>query len=229
MEFENFSSVNAKTRRSTPVEIRASTWRSRSRRPRRPTRPVSCLKASRPTGVEQHRHAVHRRKCISHSPRQDPSREIVDHRVHVGTTPVEQRMTVVSMCLAFAGSRASFEGPPSAWPGACGAGGDASRTCRTNSAQVEGGPDRAEPLRQDGERAGRDMPVLGRGHHVLDCPDFGWGQSMGRRVRTGRLIVKRTRVLQPSPGMEPTRRQSQEPGAPATAQTRWLDPRLAGS
>jgi hypothetical protein len=28
---------------------------------------------------------------------------------------------------------------------------------------------------------------------------------------TGRLIVKRTRVLQPSPGMEPTRRQSQEP------------------
>jgi hypothetical protein len=34
---------------------------------------------------------------------------------------------------------------------------------------------------------------------------------MGRRVRTGRLIVKRTRVLQPSPGMEPTRRQSQEP------------------
>ena len=34
---------------------------------------------------------------------------------------------------------------------------------------------------------------------------------MGRRVRTGRLIVKRTRVLQPSPGMEPTWRQSQEP------------------
>ena len=26
MEFENFSSVNAKTRRSTPVEMRASTW-----------------------------------------------------------------------------------------------------------------------------------------------------------------------------------------------------------
>jgi hypothetical protein len=34
---------------------------------------------------------------------------------------------------------------------------------------------------------------------------------MRRRVRTGRLIVKRTRVLQPSPGMEPTRGQSQEP------------------
>ena len=26
MEFENFSSVNAKTRRSTPVDIRSSTW-----------------------------------------------------------------------------------------------------------------------------------------------------------------------------------------------------------
>jgi hypothetical protein len=55
------------------------------------------------------------------------------------------------------------------------------------------------------------VPVLERGHQVLDRPEFGWGQSMGRRVRTGRLIVKRTRVLQPSPGIEPTRRQSQEP------------------
>jgi len=55
------------------------------------------------------------------------------------------------------------------------------------------------------------VPVLERGHHVLDRPDFAWGQSMGRRVRTGRLIVTRTRVLPPSPGMEPTRRQSQEP------------------
>jgi hypothetical protein len=34
---------------------------------------------------------------------------------------------------------------------------------------------------------------------------------MGRRVRTGRLVVKLTRVRQPSPGMEATRGQSQEP------------------
>jgi hypothetical protein len=33
---------------------------------------------------------------------------------------------------------------------------------------------------------------------------------MGRRVRTGRLIGKRTRVLQPAPGMESTRRHSQK-------------------
>jgi hypothetical protein len=72
-------------------------------------------------------------------------------------------------------------------------------------------PDLAEPLRKDRERAGRDVPVLERGHHVLDRPDLEWGQSMGRRVRTGRLIVKRTRELPPSPGMEPTRGQSQEP------------------
>jgi hypothetical protein len=74
-----------------------------------------------------------------------------------------------------------------------------------------GRPDRAEPLRKDGECPGRDMPVFERGHHVLDRPDLGWGQSTGRRVRTGRLIVKRTRVLEASPGMESTRGQSQEP------------------
>jgi hypothetical protein len=33
---------------------------------------------------------------------------------------------------------------------------------------------------------------------------------MGRRVRTGRLIGERTRVLQPSPCMEPARRPSQK-------------------
>jgi hypothetical protein len=34
---------------------------------------------------------------------------------------------------------------------------------------------------------------------------------MGRRARTGRLIVKRTRMLQPLPRMEAARGQSQEP------------------
>ena len=73
-----------------------------------------------------------------------------------------------------------------------------------------GRPDPAEPLRENGERAGGDVPVLGRGDHVLDYPDFRWRQPMRRRARTGRLVVKRTRVL-PSPGMEPTRRQAEEP------------------
>ena len=73
-----------------------------------------------------------------------------------------------------------------------------------------GGPDLPEPLREDGERAGRDMTVLRRGHHGLDRPDLGWRQSMRRRARTGRLIVERTRGLPPAPGMEPARRQPEE-------------------
>ena len=73
------------------------------------------------------------------------------------------------------------------------------------------GPDLAEPLRQDGERAGRDVPVLHRSDHLHDRQNFAWSQTMWRRVRAGRLIVKCTGVLQPSPGMESTRRQSQEP------------------
>jgi hypothetical protein len=72
-------------------------------------------------------------------------------------------------------------------------------------------PDRAEPLRQDGERAGWDVPVLDRGHHALDRQDLAWSQTMGRRARTGRLIVKRTCVLKPLPRMEATRGQSREP------------------
>src|SRR5262245_58800395 len=45
-------------------------------------------------------------------------------------------------------------------------------------------PDLAEPLRQDGERAGRDVPVLERGHHILDGLDLAWSKTTGRRVRT---------------------------------------------
>ena len=46
------------------------------------------------------------------------------------------------------------------------------------------------------------------------CPDrrtSGAVSGSGRRVRTGRPIVKRTRMLQASPGMEPTRGQAQKP------------------
>jgi hypothetical protein len=34
------------------------------------------------------------------------------------------------------------------------------------------GPDRAEPLGEDGERAGRDVSIVGRDDHVPDCPDL---------------------------------------------------------
>jgi hypothetical protein len=47
------------------------------------------------------------------------------------------------------------------------------------------GPDRPEPLGQDGERAGRDVPVRRRGHHGLDDPDFDDREPMRRGARTG--------------------------------------------
>src|SRR5262249_21143884 len=71
-------------------------------------------------------------------------------------------------------------------------------------------PDLTDALRQNGERAGRDVPVLGRGYHVFDRQHLAWSQTKRRRARTGQLIVKRTCVFEPSPGMEPTRGQSQE-------------------
>ena len=96
------------------------------------------------------------------------------------------------------------------------------------------GPDLPEPLREDGERAGRDVSELRRGHHVLDHPDFRWRQPMRRCAGTGQLIVQRTRVL-PSPGMEPTRRQAEEPekrpqrDAPAGPIDSAQDPHLGAS
>ena len=34
-----------------------------------------------------------------------------------------------------------------------------------------------EPLGENGERAGQDVPILGRDDHVLDRPDLGRRQS----------------------------------------------------
>src|SRR3989442_736946 len=100
----------------------------------------------------------------------------------------------------------------------------------TGDTTSRGRPDLAEPLRTDGERAGRDVPVGGRGHHVRDRPNFGWGQSMRRRVRTGRPIVTRTRVLQAVAryGID-SATIAGTAGAPAMEHTRAPDPRLAGS
>jgi hypothetical protein len=66
------------------------------------------------------------------------------------------------------------------------------------------GPDRAESLGKNGERAGRDVPI-GRGDHGLDRPDLGGRQSRRRCAGTGRLIVQCTGLLPPAPSIEPTR------------------------
>jgi hypothetical protein len=44
------------------------------------------------------------------------------------------------------------------------------------------GLDRAEPLGEDGERAGRDVSMVGRDDHFLDRPDLG-GVSRDGKVR----------------------------------------------
>lgn len=66
MEFENLSSVKAKTRRNTPVVIRSSTWAFTFSAPAsaNTTGVVSEGVAPR-LGFDQHGHAVHRRKRIS--------------------------------------------------------------------------------------------------------------------------------------------------------------------
>jgi hypothetical protein len=42
----------------------------------------------------------------------------------------------------------------------------------------------AEPLREKSQGAGRDVPVVGGGHHVADRLDLGARQSMRRGART---------------------------------------------
>jgi hypothetical protein len=91
MEFENFSSVKASTRRRTPVSIKASTSAFT----------FSTLASASTTGVvservtarirlERHGHAAARREPVDDPPRQDPSGEIVDHGMEIRAGPVEQ-------------------------------------------------------------------------------------------------------------------------------------------
>jgi hypothetical protein len=91
MEFENCSSVNAKTRRRTPAAIRSSTSAFTFSTPASANttgvvadgvaaRLASTRTATLLTGA----------KRIRDSPRQDPLREVVDHRVHVGAGAVKQ-------------------------------------------------------------------------------------------------------------------------------------------
>src|SRR5882672_9134302 len=210
MEFENLGSVKAKTRRRTPAVIRSSTWAFTFSTPASANTTGVVSEGVAPRLASTSTATLFIGERISDPPRQDPSREVVDHRVQVGASPVEQADEGGVDVPHLVGSRRSkahlrlrrVHTEPGATP---------AELPHEMVPGRGGGPDLAEPLRQDGERAGRHVTVLGRGHHVLDRPNFGWGQSMGRRVRAGRLIVKRTRVLQPSPGMEPTRGQSQEP------------------
>ncbi len=210
MEFENCSSVKAKTRRRTPAAIRSSTWAFTFSTPAsaNTTGGVSEGVAPRPASSSTAT-PVHGCERLGDSPCQNPSREVVDHRVQVRAGSVEQANDGGVDVPHLVGSRRSNAHLRLCWvhaePGATPA-----ELPHETVASRGRGPDLAEPLREDRERAGRDVPILGRGHHVPDRPNFERGQSMGRRVRTGRLIGKRTRGLQPPPGMESTRRQLRE-------------------
>ena len=80
-------------------------------------------------------------------------------------------MTVVSMCHI--SSARVVRRPTFGFAGCTRSRGRRQPNFRTRWYQVEGEAHPAEPLGEDGERAARDMPVLGRGHHVPDRPDFG--------------------------------------------------------
>ena len=155
---------------------------------------------------------------VSDPPRQDPSRDVVDHRVQVAAVPSSNRMTVVSMCHI--SSARVVRRPTFGCAGCTRSRGRRRPNFCTRCYQVDG---EAQTVPS---RCARTASVLvgtcrysSAGHHILDCPNLGWGQSMRRRVRTGRLVVKRTRVLPPSPGVEPTRRQTQEPKDRAQRET----------
>ena len=91
MEFENFSSVKAKTRRRTPEVIRSSTWAfTFSTPPSANTTGVVSERVAPLTGVNKDGHTVHRCERVGDSPRQDASREVVDHGMEIGARPVKQ-------------------------------------------------------------------------------------------------------------------------------------------
>ena len=158
-----------------------------------------------PTGVEQHGHAVHGRERLGDSPRQDPSREVVDHSVQIGAGPVQQANDSGVDMPHLIGSRGSK--PDLGFHGVHAEPGPSPGESPHEAVPGRGGsPDRAEPLGQDRQRPGGHVTVLGGRHHVLDHPDLRWRQSMRGGARTGRLIVECTRGAPASPRVEPTRR-----------------------
>jgi hypothetical protein len=194
MEFENFSSVNANTRRSTPVAIRSSTWAFTFSTPASANTTGVIADDVAPRLASTNTGTLFTGAKVSATRQAKIRREKLSITVQVGATPVEQTDDGGVDVPHLVGSRRSKAhlrlGRMHAEPGA------APAELPHQVVPGRGGrPDRTEPLRKDGECPGRNMPVFDRGHHVLDHPDLGWGQSMGRRVGTGRPIVKRTRAL----------------------------------
>jgi putative component of membrane protein insertase Oxa1/YidC/SpoIIIJ protein YidD len=83
------------------------------------------------------------------------------------------------------------------------------RVARSTIATILKCSDFAEPLRKDGERAGRDVPVLERGHHVLDRQDL-LGSTPDRDGSGDRLTERGRRIGNVPDQLRPSRQESRE-------------------
>jgi hypothetical protein len=175
---ENVSSVKARRRRRTPVSINSSTWAFTFSTPASATTTGALVERVAPRLASSSTATVFDRcERVRHAPRQNPSREVVDHGVQIGACPVEQAddgsVDVPHLVssgraqphLRFRRMHAEAGASPAVRPYEAVPG----RRRRRHG---------AEPLREDGERAGRDVTVLERGDHVPDRLDLGGRQSM---------------------------------------------------
>jgi len=156
-----------------------------------------------------------------------PSREIVNHGMEIGAGPVEQADDG-GVDVPHLVPRESCEALSSVSPDARGAGGGASRSAGRGGTQVEARPRPCRVAGEDGECAGRDVTIIGRGDHLLDRLDSG-SVSRDGDVRDRRTDHQAQRALPPAPGIEPTGRHTEDRQHPlAMGETRGPDPRRAG-
>src|ERR1700722_13390847 len=172
MEFQKLTSVKARTRRSTPVVIRSSTWAFTFSTPASAnttgvvSEGVAARLASSSTvtlltgaNVSTTRHAKMRREKLLRG-------------MEIGAGSVEQADDGGVDVPHLVGSRRAQPDLRFHWMDA--EPGPAPAVLSDEAVPGGGrGPDGAESLGKNGERAGRDVPIVGRGDHVLDRPDLG--------------------------------------------------------
>src|SRR5262245_16820042 len=172
MEFEDLSSVKASNRRRTPVSINASTCAFT----------FSTPASASTTGVVSEgaaaRLASSSTLTLLTGANVSATRQAKMRREKLSITawtwarvPPSRRITVVSMCHISFGR--VVRSPIFGFAGCTRRRGRRQPCCRTRRYQVDGEAQTLpEPLGKDGERAGRDVTILGRDDHVLNRLDF---------------------------------------------------------
>jgi len=148
-------------------------------------------------------------EVVCEPPGEDSSREVVDHGVEVRARPVEETdhgsihmEELVRPRGADPDLRAfRMNSEPRASP--------SSLTDEPQPGRGRGEDD-AHPLRQDREPSRRDVPELGRLHHLADLCDFLDGQPVRRRRRAGFLLGEFARSERRPPRVQPRRREADE-------------------